>query len=405
MPRLPTVSYFLSQGEEAITPDSPTWSAPLPQSRYHGNATPPSGADGGLCYGGYFDVIRSFLEEQTFRLLKDAVSQQTRQPVKTADLSEIRIYSEKHGAFYHPARVVVFAGPLTASFVLNVAVSTVGNAHVADEYRNLCRLSRRSTAAYVPNVYGQGQVDSGGFGKIGMFLGRWFEGYHEFHLSHDPASNSVKIGVWDGARAKTHLSRDHARALYRQAAEILTACYNPETFEQVAAWHHAAGDFIARIERDQITVRLIAVRRYESPFKDTDNTVGADSRAELFLHALLIFLIRLSIKMRLDRSDGVGDILWADDIAVHGVLDGFFDALAAKPQIDCLPADLDTSFRYYLSACTKGDLLELSQAILAGLNPQDPDTAVIKKYLAAHLETLSEGLCQRDVAPEELVRT
>jgi hypothetical protein len=43
---------------------------------------------------------------------------------------------------------------------------------------------------------------------------------------------------------------------------------------------------------------------------------------------LLIFFLNLSIRMRLDRYDGVGDIVWADGPVVQSTLDGVMDGLA-----------------------------------------------------------------------------
>lgn len=327
-------------------------------------------------------------------MLREAISQQTEQSVRPADLEEIQIYSEKHGAFYSPARIVVTAGGKETSVVLNMAISDVGTAHFIDECRHLKRLTRTFPYSYVPQIYGQGHVRIGNIGKIGMFLGRWFEGYHEFHLSLIRADKSQKISVWDDARTDFHLSEHQAAALYRQAARILTTYYNPETFEQIAAWHHAAGDFVVKIEGNNTKLKLITVRRYESFFKDGGRSIGADSREESILQTLLIFLIRLSIKMRIDRCDGVGKLLWASDTSVYGVVAGFFDALATKPDIPGFPAAIDTCFRYYLSCCTASDLLDVSQAIIEGINPFDLDLPIIKRHLERHIETLFEGIRQ-----------
>lgn len=384
----------MSQTEEPITPDSHPWRTPLPLARDQSRAPSPPNADGVFCYGDYFEAARALFEEQAFKLLRDAFYQQTQQQVRRDDLEEIRIYSEKHGAFYHPARVVVTAGCQKTSFVLNIAISEAGKAHLIDECRHLERLTQTFPYAYVPRIYGQGQVKTKKIGNIGVFLGKWFEGYHEFHLSLDPANRRQRIRVWDGAQQEFYLSDHQTRALYREAARILTSYYNPETFEQITTWHHGAGDFVVKTKGGHTKLKLVTVRRYESLFKDMDRPTGVNPSTELILQALLVFLIRLSIKMRLDRCDGVGEILWADDISVYGVLAGFFDALVAKPDLPGLPAAIDTCFRYYLSSCTARDLLDLSQAITSKLDPFDLDISVIKKHLERHIETLFECLRQ-----------
>ena len=51
---------------------------------------------------------------------------------------------------------------------------------------------------------------------------------------------------------------------------------------------------------------------------------------QALLDALLVFFLNLTIRMRLDRQDGIGEIVWADDIAIKGTLQGFLEGLALK---------------------------------------------------------------------------
>ena len=66
--------------------------------------------------------------------------------------------------------------------------------------------------------------------------------------------------VWDGAATPTLLRESTNGILLRQAAMILTACYDPVTTEQIFPWHHAAGDFVIRCDKDTLSVRLITAR-------------------------------------------------------------------------------------------------------------------------------------------------
>ena len=84
-----------------------------------------------------------------------------------------------------------------------------------------------------------------------MFLGDWFDGFHEFHLTQQADSDELAMVVWDGATARCLLSEKQAMDLYRKTAMILTACYDPITLCQIFPWHHAAGDFVVRVERDR----------------------------------------------------------------------------------------------------------------------------------------------------------
>jgi len=112
----------------------------------------------------------------------------------------------------------------------------------------------------------------------------------------------------------------------------------------------------------------------------------------LILQALLLFFLSLSIRMRLDRLDGVGDITWADSRAVPAILEGFLEGLALKPQIPQLPDAIDQCFRYYLSVCTREDLYDLSRAVVNGFDPRDPETPVVKQHLNKHVDTLSRAI-------------
>jgi hypothetical protein len=43
-----------------------------------------------------------------------------------------------------------------------------------------------------------------------MFLGDWFDGFHEFHLTRRPGNNKPAIVVWDGAGRPCLLSEKQA---------------------------------------------------------------------------------------------------------------------------------------------------------------------------------------------------
>jgi hypothetical protein len=109
---------------------------------------------------------------------------------------------------------------------------------------------------------------------------------------------------------------------------------------------------------------------------------------ELILQTLLIFFLNLSIRMRLDRYDGVGEIVWSDSVAVKSTLDGFFEGLGLKPPIASLPDSIETCFRYYLSVCTREDLYELGKVVMNTFNRRAPELQVVKQHLSNHVEEL-----------------
>ena len=347
-----------------------------------------------MCLGEYFDGLRIFLERNDYKVLCRALSQRLQQDTKPADIREIRIRLEKHGEFYHPSCVVATAHGRETCFVLNVAVSEAGIGYIGKEYHNLIKLNNEFPFSFLPKVYGLGEVETEGRSELRMFLGQWFEAYHEFHISTDPSSGSDKILVWDDARGRFYLSVEQTVDLYRRAAGILTSYYNPETFEHISAWHHAAGDFVLRVDKGLLDVKLITVRNYTSLFPGVSDAADAKWDGELILQAMLIFLLNLSVRMRLDRLDGVGDIAWADRPAVAGTVAGFFESLAHKPRIAGMPDSTEACFRYYLSACSQQDLYELSKAALRSFNPQAPEVRVVAQHLNAHVRDLAHTINQ-----------
>jgi hypothetical protein len=385
MPYTPRFSYFISPLETPVTQNSAVWQQPLPLSRNL------SGKNGeiSISHGEYFCAVRTFLENNGDEVICRALTRRLQQNVKPQDIREIRICLEKHGEFYHPARLEVLAGHQKIPFVLNVAVSETGIMTIKKEYHCITKLNDEFPLCFLPEVYGFGEVGSGANGKICMFLGHWFEGYNEFHVSRDPSDKKNKILVWDDIHDRFYLSLEQSADLYRQAAGILTYYYNVESFEQISPWHHGAGDFVVKIDTADLDMKLISVRGYAPFFTNLTHLENGEKDVELILQALLIFFLNLSIRMRLDRYDGVGDIIWADQPAVQSTLAGFFDGLALKPSVASMPDSIERCFRYYLSVCTKENLYDLSKAVVKRFNRRAPEVRVVKQHLKEHVEELS----------------
>ncbi|MBW2590925.1 MAG: hypothetical protein JRD71_09465, partial [Deltaproteobacteria bacterium] len=329
-----------------------------------------------FCYGGYFTAARSFLSANDCKTLITAVSQITNQNIKISDIKGVNIFQEKHGEFYHPARIETIVGEKKFSFVLNVAVSETGRSCIKREYELLQRLNNNFQNSYIPRVYGKDEIRLNDNLNVGMFLGQWFEGYNEFHLSYEQFDSSNKILVWDLVHDSFLLSKNQTRKLYRQSAMILTLYYDIETFDQIFPWHHAAGDFVIKIKKDEIDLKLITVRQYAPIFNNNDRIERKDRDLKFIIEGMLVFFLNLSIRMRLDRLDGVGDIVWSDDCAVEETLRGFYQALALKPQIPLIPAPQADFFLDYLSALPESQLYDLSLSIADAYNPVAPEVPV-----------------------------
>jgi len=385
---MPTFSYYISPNDTPLTPESPVWQESLPLAR------PKSGKSSEIIvsYGEYFDAVRSFFEQDGREMLCGALAQHLQQTISPGDIQEIRINLEKHGEFYHPARIETDVIGHTITFVLNVAVSETGKAHITREFHTLKRLNIGFVESFVPRVYVLGEVTSGSGRKFCMFLGQWFKDYHEFHISRATSGKRPKVCVWDDRNQRYYLSPKQTAQLYRQAARIMTCYYNVTTFEHISPWHHAAGDFIIKPDQNSIDLKLITVRGYVPLLRDLNHQTPGSGNVEQILQALLIFFLKLSIQMRLDRIDGVGNIVWLDSEVVQSTVQGLFDALAQKPTDPILPGAVDTCFKYYLSICSRNDLFELSESIIQTRPPAAPEIPLIKQHLAEHVHFLIESI-------------
>lgn len=367
MPSSPKIRFLIGADERPLAPRDPLWKAPLPVSRDGFSASLPTAPPSAPTYGDYFEAARDFL-----------LSTGSARLAAGGEPQNIDVRLEKHGAFYHPGRVTLsFAGE-RRHFVLNVAATAAGLAAIQAEYRHLQQLGAKYPVAFLPRVYAFGQSVPGRKPPLAMFLGEWFEGFHEFHLSRHPAAADVGLKVWDAAGGDYFLPPTQAPALYRQAAKILTTYYNLETSEQIFAWHHAAGDFVVRSRGGGPELKLVTVRRYAPLFPDLEPEAGT------LFEALLLFTLNLSVRMRLDRYDGVGDVAWAPEASVAATLEGVLQGLALQARIGVAPSEVGTIFTAYLKQLTAGAIGGRLQALVARFDPKLPELETVVAGLEAH---------------------
>ena len=371
MPPLPTIACFLADTDHPVLPESPLWRQPLPMDR-HGAPR------GGFQYGDYFGAVSSFLRQDGCRSLARAAAEALQRPVGPQTIDHLDIFLEKHGACYHPSRVRVDCSGTPLSLVVNAAVSGQGRAIIEREYRCLRRLGAAAGGGFTPRVYDMDRLDMGGGRDLPLFLGQWFDGFSEFHLSRSPAGGRIRMRVWDPERGPFFLDREKTRHLYREAARILTTLYDPESTEQVLGWHHAAGDFVVRLDpAGQPVLRLITVRNY-APMM-----AAADPDAQAMVEGLLLFVLGTTLGMRLDRLDGVGETVWADETALAGTLAGIFQALNAKERAGDLPEGFAPGFFRYLADYPAQDLLQLVNRLADGY-PQGSSDRTRARTAAPH---------------------
>ncbi len=359
----PRFEYFLETLDQPVEPGHPVWLRPLPMTR-HGLAEPVAPGlrpDVSISVGDYFQAVRAFLEGPG----KDAFFRSLTRLGGDASAAEtVLVFLAKHGEYYHPAKVKTEIKGIVFRWVVNVAVSTAGISLLFNEFDLLEKLGREFPASYIPEVYGAGEVDAGRGRTLAMFLGQWFPDFHEFHLTRDTTSGEEgSLVLWDPENGPRRLDTAQAQAVYYQVARILTHYLKLTDFVCIGAWHHAAGDFVVRLREDHPEVRLITVREYLPLFRTRPASGDSVRSIKLFLEALLVFLLNLSIRTRLDRLDGTGDLAWSDSVAVQATVAGLLDSLAERTAPFELPLPMELLFMRYLAACSKDDLLGLCMAI------------------------------------------
>jgi hypothetical protein len=329
-----------------------------------------------------------------------------------ATLSSITISIEKHGAFYHPARVIVaLSSGATFPLVLNTAVSMHGIRVMDNEVAALTRLAGEFPEVDLPRVFSAGRVQSDS-GELSFFLAQWFDGYLEFHLPGGALSDEAmhdkpghdKFGdgnsednkkgqhllLWENDGSVVSLNPPAYFDIYGQAAEILTRLYNPETFEQVFPWHHAAGDFVVKPIGKGFDVRLITVRNYGSMFGARDEE--AELEVEEIYRALLFFFVNMTLRARLDRMDGVGAFCLVDERVISHIVTGFLRGLESKEICGMIGPCLCKSFLDFATEFDSSEFAEILALTLAASNQDAPEMGLLKKNIAAHSTLLASHL-------------
>jgi hypothetical protein len=352
----------------------------------HNRALPSGpGPEATLTYGPYLDSVRRFLLRNSGRQLVAALRSHTGRQVNPEEINGIDIRTEKHGAFYHVVRVDVHLSGRTASLVVNVAATDLSRSTSQREYRLLRHLARHFPYPYLPRVFRRGVVsyrtENEGTRRLQMVVGEWLSYYHEFHLHRREGEGRMGLLLWDSTNGYRYLTHGQTSSLYRQAARILADYYDWNSFRQIYPWHHAAGDFVVREENGEVDLRLITVRDYVP-------VVGYRTRGRAGkMLALILFFLHLTLQMRLDRLDGVGELVWAEEEFLSHVIRGFLDAMSGKvgtPSPSALYEILSTfareEWRQVLGECIE----------TYAFSPEELD--LVRRYEAIHIEQITQAL-------------
>jgi hypothetical protein len=343
----------------------------------------PAGRAGGGCspagtvtYGDYFQAVETYFQNEGACHLKSALAGGIPRPAP----AKIDVILEKHGEFYHPARIRIDGPDGSRQFVLNVAVTPAGFECMHSEVDALRQVAPRMPEGAVPRIYGVGHVDRPKGLPFWMFLADWFENHHEFHLSVDPQDGRQKTVVWDTCQRPFFLTRNASVHIYEQAAYLLTRAYDSESTRQIYPWHHAAGDFVLHPGGDSLELKLVTVRQYAPTLAaESGQPLDAESR----LMAALAFFANLTLRNRIDRLDGTGEMVWAGDEAVAATVAGFKRA-ADEP----LLAMLTPLLPYY----DEGGWIELLRAVAAKYRLMPAEGALFERHLVAHAACLPTAI-------------
>jgi hypothetical protein len=381
--------YGLGPNEPPLTPEDGLWSAPLPVSRRaFGFSADGDAFDARITYGDYFGAARDFLEQDDRAVLRRAVGRLAGRSVEPGDVDRVAVFLVKHGAFYHPARVMAKVCDRWWSMVLNVAVSENGRTLLENEFGYLERLYRELTAPYWPQVFGQGSGRTPSGLHLPMFLGQWLDGFHEFHLSAEPDGNPARAMVWDDELGHRKLSAYQVQELLRQAALILAYAYNPLTLEAILDWHHAAGDFVVNLDGVGLGVRLISVRRY-GPMA----AIGQPDVAAV-LDGLLVYLMDISLRLRVDRSNGIGQAVCHPPHMMPAICIGFLQGIQAGAARRGLPEDFALTVRRFFALHDEQALRPILDAILMKFSPDDEARNLMQTGAWAHASALAQALAE-----------
>jgi hypothetical protein len=361
----------------------------------------------------YFHTITDFLTKGNFQPLLEAVNERLGNDFALSSLNEISVRTEKHGALYNPASIECVLRDSRVKFGLHVAVTDTGKDCLNKEFTVLKMLRARFNFPYIPKPYYLDELNS-----MVFLLEEWFEDCHEFHIARTE-DGKQQMKLWEYGKGDRVLSSEQEFEIYRQAAQILTLYYDLNDFCLIYPWHHAAGDFVVRIGKESIPpqppfrkggnignvldddknqnipplekgdrggfldktdVKLTTVRGYE-PFMG----IQEDDFVPPVL-ALFYFLLHLSIQMRLDKLDGVGDVVWADDFCVDATISGFFDGLKEKEGMKDYCGSVK-SFLMLLKSFTREDLGKTLVPITEQFE-RTKDYQAIRDHLKDHIAKL-----------------
>ncbi len=332
-----------------------------------------------MSYREYVRFIKDFLEDR-WDDVTEIIGQRLFNPKVTID--EIEITAEKSGSDYHPASIRFLTADKTVKFVANVALTGRGRSRLKQDFLCMEYLHREFEEKFVPQPFLISLVEefteANKPDSMVMFLAEWLEDFHEFHVTRVGNEEKTSIILWDTTGGSRILSTADSEEIYRQVACILSRYFDLRDYREVFPWHHAAGDFVAKVGRE-IVVKLVTVRQYEARIQSEDDLVFDPNEAAL------LFLCNLTIRNRLDRLDGIGELVWIPRNYLRSTVDGFFQAIELRESLGEIQPGLATTLRLMCQNLDLAAWTHLFGNTLASFNPEAPDYELIEYNLPQHI--------------------
>ncbi len=342
-----------------------------------------------IAYGPYLQTLMEFIAQDSFLPLRTALSQTLNGPAKMEEVGRVEVISEKHGAIYNVARIrVSMQDGSSCSFALSSASGPARESILEKEFSLLQYLYEKFKLPFLPRPLFQGRamIEEKGAAPLplSLFIAEWFEGFHEFHLSVPSPGELPAIKVWDHPGGGYFLSAEQTRLLYRRAAALLTSYFDTESFKQIYPWHHAAGDFIIGFKGEEIQLKLITARGYQS-------LVQTGEGEEELLFGLVHFLLNLSFRLRLDRLDGVGELALASPECIGNIVEGFLEAWEERAlKTPSLPSVSDLIG--LLRSFSLEEWLSLAELVIQDAVVEEDELPFVQSHLEDHTTCFHEAL-------------
>ena len=370
----PEITFHVAGHPDPVDPQSRLWHMPL-----SGKAGHHEDRAAEWTVGDYLESARVFLIRGQGHMLRQALEplSESRGPIRSMALC-----LEKHGAFYHPLKITVIAGADSVTLVLNGAVKDPGFTLIQTEYRLLARLAGQVVPGFIPRVFGAGTL-AAEKGAVGFFLGQWFEGFHEFHVTRTARGDRVAIWKDDGIRESVPWPR--AVRIYENIAYVLTAYYGLDNGHEIFPWHHAAGDFVTDTGGN---VRLITVRGMGLLTEPPSEMTGPEARQ---LFCLLFYFLNLTLCMRLDRLDGTGPVVWLPDMVLDAAVKGMCRSLADRSALrtgDHASSGLPARFLEFAKSIGLDRLHGIMSHLLEDRHFSSAEIQLAGKHMASHCQEI-----------------